>query len=556
MLDHDWQGNTESLVAPNCPPHMTTGALHLGQSSTGVFIRELQNSIATPRPTPEPTRGITLDDFAGDHTPPPGNRISSDYVLPPRRDAERLLQIYRSVHYPVYPAIRWDDFLVDISALYDGSVPSNRCRMAHCLANLVFALAERSILRETQGNAGPDYFERAKRLLQFDIFGDISFQGIQALILCAQYLQGVEKPRQCWVIVGLAIRAAQSIGLHVAEAVKNIQPLRDQCLASIVWSCLVTIDRTLSMTLGRPPTLSLSAARATGISNNVLIADQHECSPQIPSFFIYSYRLFDILHDILASLYGQGAKVPLGLEVLGHTSRLERELDRWTSGLPEELRLGSDNSAPLSQAHFLRQRCLQVLMILFRPGLSATIKSPSSATADQDLEEATTWYCTTRCIEAASEMVDIAILQSEADARGTSVAPWWYNLQFCYNAGTSLLAARLSGKTAERLGPLRLDESLAKCIRTLKSYGSLNSRCLSAFSSVAEKAGYVLPSMAIDDDNVTGASVQQFNFDSVDLSSLEGFVTEDCWSLDWASTSSTIFDQFGLLDDFMNANPS
>ena len=531
MFNRDWQGNTESQVAPDCPPQLT-GDVHLGQSSTSVFIRELQNSIT--QPIPRPTTGIRLDDLAV-HTPI-GNRVSSDYVLPPRGDAERLLHIYRNVHYTVYPALYWDEFLGDFNALYDGSAQqSNKCRMTHCLANLIFALAERSTV---QSSAGPDYFERAKRLLQFDIFGDISFQVIQALVLCAQYLQSAERPRQCWVILGLAIRAAQSIGLHMPEAVKNIQPPRDQCLASVVWSCLVTIDRTLSMTLGRPPTLSLSAARAMRIPDFAPIAEEN--SLPIPNFFIQSYRLFDVLHEILVSLYSENTKVILGVEILGHTSRLERELDRWTDGLPGELKLRTDSVA-LSQAHFLRQRCLQVLMILFRPGLSATIRS--SSTTERDLEEATAWYCATRCIEAASEMVDIASLQSEADGQGTSVAPWWYNVQFCYNAGTSLLAARLSIKTAEKLGVSRLDESLGKCIRTLKSYGSIcpsTSRCLSAFASVAEKAGYLLPSMSDDEPEA------QFDIDPIDLRHFDGFPMEDYWSFNWTSTPSTMLDPFSL----------
>ena len=298
------------------------------------------------------------------------------------------------------------------------------------------------------------------------------------------------------------------------------------------------------MTLGRSPTLSLSAARAGGVLTYALFATDQTSFP-IPAFFTHSYQLFDILHEILTSLYREGSKGSLGLEMLSHISRLERELDRWTRALPNDLSLLSP-SPSLSQAHFLRQRYLQVLMILLRPGLSSIIKSTYSL--ERDLEEATTWYCASRCIEAATEMADISILQSQADAQGTSVAPWWYNVQFCYNAGASLLAARLSGKIAEKLGTQRLDESLGKCITTLKSYGSrcpTASRCLSAFSSVAEKAGYAFQCAAAD---MLEARV---DFDAVDLDNFVGFPTEDNWSLNWTSTSSTIFDQFGLLDDLI-----
>jgi len=536
MFDHDWQGNTPSQVAPDCPPQLT-GSVHLGQSSTGVFIRELQNTIT--RPNPQTTRSVTLEDLAP-HTPI-GDRISADYVLPRRHTADELLKVYRAVHYPVYPAINWTEMLREIDALYAGIQSSDKCRMTLCLANLMFALAERSKLRDLPSDAGRGYFERAKRLLRFDIFGDISFQVIQALILCAQYLQSAEKPRQCWVIVGLAIRAAQSIGLHIPEAIKNLQPERDQRLAAVVWNCLVTIDRTLSMTLGRSPTLSLSAARAIAITDCITQDNQESDDP--PLFFVYSYQLFDILHEILVSLYMEGPKVAPAIDILSHTSRLEKELDRWTRRLPEQLSLQDDRPI-MTQAHFLRQRYLQVRMILLRPGLSAIIKTPS--TDGWDLEEATTWYCATRCIEAAMEMADIAILQFQADANGTAVAPWWYNMQFCYNAGASLLAARLCSKTADRIGPQHLDEGIGNCVRTLRSYSPLcptASRCLCAFSSVADKAGCVLPCMLAD------VTEGQLGFDPVNLSNFEGFPIEDYWSLNWTSSSSTIFDQFGLLDE-------
>jgi hypothetical protein len=433
--------------------------------------------------------------------------------------------------------------------------------MIHCLSNLMFALAERGKWRDAPSSAHWEYFGRAKRLLQFDIFGDLSFQVIQALVLCAQYLQSAEKrPRQCWVIVGLGIRAAQSMGLHLPEVVKNLESERDRHLAAVVWSCLVTIDRTLSMTLGRTPTLSLSAARAVGIANCVQAAqhgdNRESTGPE--SFFCHSYRLFDILHEILVQLYREDPRAAPVLDVVGHTSRLEKELDRWTCGLPQRFNLqaAGNDAAARSQAYFLRQRYLQVCMILLRPGLSAIIKGASNAAnAERDLEEAASWYCARRCIESAREMADIATLlvRAQADSHNSTATevitpcPWWYSVQFCYNSGVSLLAARLSARTAERMGVPQLDEAIGKCVQILRFYGSLSpaaTRSLSAFSSVADKAGYALPCMPGVED---AADVPSVDFDGIDPRHFEAFPDEGYWGLNWIHDVSPIFDQFGSL---------
>ena len=309
------------------------------------------------------------------------------------------------------------------------------------------------------------------------------------------------------------------------------------------------------MTLGRAPTLSLSAARAVGVVNCTpeVAPDDGQESTGPDSFFCHSYRLFDILHEILLLLYREDPRAVPVIDVISHTSRLEKELDQWTRGLPEHLNFQSrqgSNDATGNQAYFLRQRYLQVCMILLRPGLSVIIKTAPGA--GWDLEEATSWYCAKRCIEAAREMADIVVHQVHAQSDAHSAmkvtpCPWWYSVQFCYNAGVSLLAARLSSRTAERMGIRHLDESIVKCVEALKFYGSLSptaTRCLSAFSSVADKAGYALPSMPVFED---ASEVPPFDFDSIDLRNIEGFTDEGYWGLNWINDVSPIFDQFGSL---------
>jgi hypothetical protein len=68
------------------------------------------------------------------------------------------------------------------------------------------------------------------------------------LLLMCQYLQSTQNPNDCWVVLGNAIRGAQSIGLHITP--KNGTPL-EQELKKRVWYGCVYLDR-----LARPISLA------------------------------------------------------------------------------------------------------------------------------------------------------------------------------------------------------------------------------------------------------------------------------------------------------------
>jgi hypothetical protein len=70
---------------------------------------------------------------------------------------------------------------------------------------------------------------------------------VQSLVLMAQYLQSTDKPNYCWSIVGLAIRLAQAIGLHL-DSPEGVAAGRkiDQINAEVrkrVWASCILLDR-------------------------------------------------------------------------------------------------------------------------------------------------------------------------------------------------------------------------------------------------------------------------------------------------------------------------
>lgn len=88
----------------------------------------------------------------------------------------------------------------------------------HCILNLVFALGCQLSpeINELEREPASDvFFQRSKKLLHFDILEEGNIMVVQALLLMGQYLQCTNMPGRCWLVVGLAIRVAQGLGLHL-----------------------------------------------------------------------------------------------------------------------------------------------------------------------------------------------------------------------------------------------------------------------------------------------------------------------------------------------------
>ena len=74
---------------------------------------------------------------------------------------------------------------------------------------------------------------------------------VQYLLLTAQYLQGTQRSVETWTIHGLAVKGAFQLGLHSPVGSSRFSPL-DQEFRKRTWYGCVVLDRTLSMTFGRP----------------------------------------------------------------------------------------------------------------------------------------------------------------------------------------------------------------------------------------------------------------------------------------------------------------
>ncbi|OIW35725.1 hypothetical protein CONLIGDRAFT_627758 [Coniochaeta ligniaria NRRL 30616] len=289
-----------------------------------------------PRTSLSPSAGaIGLED----------NRPMFDPSLPPRTEADSVVESYFESYHSLYPFIHrpafyrrylavWtrqpDGFTVrdaefpplPTSTYYDSL--SDRC--FHCLLNLVFALGalfstrNDELQRESVSRA---FFERAKKLLDLDLLAQGSIGLVQTLLLMAQYLQSTSMSSSCWNVAGLAIRVAQGIGLHHETKGHDGSlhyPEAGTCdqlhteMGRRTWAGCVILDRVLSLTYGRPLMVHPSTTRTelmlpSAIDDEFLT--QHPNSPgtqplnilSLTECFVQTVRLQDILGQVLAKFY-------------------------------------------------------------------------------------------------------------------------------------------------------------------------------------------------------------------------------------------------------------
>lgn len=171
-----------------------------------------------------------------------------DNVLPPRKHADRLLELYWLHIQPLEPFLEQERFSDSYQALFAGNPLNADERIFVSTLNAAFALStqlQEDVEPEQRAKASETYFRRAWTLLRPEaiIWGPGSLELVQCLLLLGRYLQCTSNPHQTWMAVGSAVRIAQSLGLHLPDASPPSPSSRDSRLRRQVWECCVFMDR-------------------------------------------------------------------------------------------------------------------------------------------------------------------------------------------------------------------------------------------------------------------------------------------------------------------------
>ena len=221
-----------------------------GCSSAGSFMQQIRAGIdlklGIHSRSSEPRTGRRLGSLQQYAETSTSHIAEFEYVLPSRKIADILVQSYWERVYPTYPFLDNISFQEAYQALWTGTQPKMNERVLVCTVNVIFALGSQvsDMLRpEERKKTGDMYFDRAQSLLEGYFWDVESIDLISCFLLTGVYLQTVNIPRKCWMIIGHAIRMAQSLGLHLPEAHADRQSSRSTEVARRIWHGCVLMDR-------------------------------------------------------------------------------------------------------------------------------------------------------------------------------------------------------------------------------------------------------------------------------------------------------------------------
>ncbi|KAH8678470.1 fungal-specific transcription factor domain-containing protein [Xylariales sp. PMI_506] len=573
----------------------STSSEFFGSSSAGTFLRQINSAIDARLGL---NRGNTNGVMDLDGSSTPRGKVSTDNslalnrrllldptasTLPPRQFADKLLEAYYDLVWAVFPIHDRPLFQSAYESVWlpssadDVANPLIPERMLYCMMNIIFALGSQfsELVEPTQRReVGQMFWARSQKL--FEPYEDTSLEGVQILLLMGMFLQTTCESHKCWMTIGNAIRMAQSLGLHMADAAGlKKRGKRELEIARRVWSACIFKDRLLSLTFGRPSMIARWLPNP--VPPPLMIDDEFldtqkksapirpDGKPALLAFFIKSDELYNIVNDVLLVLYMNFGESHGNLvSVLQFDDRLVQ----WAHSLPEQLHYSpqiikenSDGLVFQRQKIVLRARYLHARIITLRPIVSDKYlkQSPIHTTpgserplapVEPSLSQQLVTQCATICFGAAHELIDVIYSNFNFDTVTGPVPAWWFAVLFIYTAATVLLAERLrpvgtgTKSTGEGNSAWSQEASWNKAMKLLQAYcrvGDSAKRCIAALEILSAKIQEDGPSKkqhdleipegsAAGDDinnvlyngpdaigNVTGMSQQVFEFEELDL---------------------------------------
>ncbi|KAJ5653397.1 hypothetical protein N7490_000400 [Penicillium lividum] len=445
-----------------------------GPSSNIAFLRHLSGAVIQQGYLLSP--GAAEDGFVSVSKPPlPPRQSAQDkvnvFALPPQSETLALIHLYFSETGLLYPYIYPPTFL----ATYHHMAQENFAGVRKSwlgLLNMILAMA--TITAESNGVSADTriaesdvFYQRGLGLCGGELLRGTTLELVQFNLLAGQYLQGTQKSVQVWNVHGLAVKGALQLGLHSKHASRTFS-LIEQETRKRTWYCCVMLDRTLSMTFGRPAAIpdsyvKLELPLVHQLESSLAIVDD-ETSSLIVSFFNSTVTLYKNLWNVLESLYGQnmGCEDPLPVsETIAHVFSIEQNLFSWERSLLSSLQLiTKDNLSEMQQAKLsetqkfswkfrviLTLRYLNLKVLLHRPVLVKFIiasRSPDRDPQDMKLLQQIGMNSVAICTKSAMEIIDIIFrVVSDPRWKQSLLGAYWYSLYYTFNAALVILGTVL-----------------------------------------------------------------------------------------------------------------
>lgn len=185
-----------------------------------------------------------------------------DYVLPPRREADALLDLYWLYVHPLYLFLYKPGLQKIYSGLWTGEIscggPSSLMQTSEAssvaLVNLVLALGYQysgkqanSGTRHAGATLAEEHFNRARSAFKHDLLdgAERTLQAVQVMLLMAQYLSSIGSTHRAWEVIGSGVKACYRLGLHRAQLFSEHALLTsaNQEMVKRVWHGCIMLER-------------------------------------------------------------------------------------------------------------------------------------------------------------------------------------------------------------------------------------------------------------------------------------------------------------------------
>ncbi|TDZ53191.1 putative transcriptional regulatory protein [Colletotrichum trifolii] len=308
------------------------------------------------------------------------------------------------------------------------------------------------------------YYRRAKALSMGQMMTVANLEVVQVMLLMSQYLQGSQRSIQTWAIHGVAVKAALELGLHSELALQRNGPLEREVRTRTWYGC-VMLDRTLSMTFGRPPIIPQTYIR-TSLPRHLI---QEPGGPEASRwskvegstlFWNLSITLYSVMTAVIDELYetniASSVTAPLS-NTVATVIHVNQKLARWQAALPPSMALvdAAEVYQPTGSAMALKFRVILTLryhnihILSHRPILDRCLQALDGSV--DVTQESTTlqqgWYLSKEaCLQSAESIVRlIAACKSFSEKRPTIsfLGAWWFSLYFTFNAALTMVAIKI-----------------------------------------------------------------------------------------------------------------
>ncbi|CAG9988157.1 unnamed protein product [Clonostachys byssicola] len=431
-----------------------------GPSSTIVFVQHvLSDEASCETGLPPPTPDSHYDKVhIPERMPEPNDGMA---VLPRRHSADDFIACFWDFIHPMFPVLhkptfteRYERFWVlessgQVSQLSQHAADENNLFLS--TLNLVLALGckfSNLIPDKQKSSVGDDFYKKSRQLFIFDVLDSASLPLVQLLVLNGVYLQSTPYANRCWNAIGLAIRVAQSLGLHLEARVSQNSSQVEREIMRRVWHSCVNLDRRF-------------ACHDLWAANNGPSGKQPSGKPSRLGLFVSSCTLLELLEEVLAflsrhepvtkNMQSKSAAKPQRGETLTSILSLNRRLNEFASTIPGYLKLSDKDITPTSsvnhvalQQHVLHCRFLLTRLLLLRPLLLSTIVGEKISPMDSLdsigqplLDHAVIQQCCELCLQTAYGLVDTLYGNLGTLYRTSG----WHTVYFTFSAAIVLVAS-------------------------------------------------------------------------------------------------------------------